>query len=206
MLDEISKNLREHTVNALLASGVKPAFESTPGCPDDVRSVCAWAVQGCRCQPRSTIKKIAKRVPNMCHERTVMFASLPEGTTGTTTSTSTAQRQERPGQSFRQKQLKRRVFRKICFRGCGRCGAANAFPFCLRQETQDEEELNIAPKKANWDLKRDVEKKLDKLNRRTQRAIVEIIRERMVEVQHAVRPGSWLVVAACVFGAVFGCS
>ena len=122
MLDDISKNLREHTVNALLASGVKPAFESTPGCPDDVRSVCAWAVQGCRCQPRSTIKKIAKRVPNMCHERTVMFASLPEGTTGTTTSSSTAQRQERPGQSFRQKQLKRRVLRKLCFCGCGRCG------------------------------------------------------------------------------------
>lgn len=52
------------------------------------------------------------------------------------------------------------------------------------QETQDEEELNIAPKKANWDLKRDVEKKLEKLNRRTQRAIVEIIRERMAEVRH----------------------
>ena len=50
------------------------------------------------------------------------------------------------------------------------------------QEAQDEEELNIAPKKANWDLKRDVEKKLEKLNRRTQRAIVDIIRERMAEV------------------------
>lgn len=55
-------------------------------------------------------------------------------------------------------------------------------PF-VSQETQDEEELNIAPKKANWDLKRDVEKKLEKLNRRTQRAIVEIIRERMAEVR-----------------------
>lgn len=54
--------------------------------------------------------------------------------------------------------------------------------FFVMQETQDEEELNIAPKKVNWDLKRDVEKKLDKLNRRTQRAIVEIIRERMAEV------------------------
>ncbi|CAN0490442.1 unnamed protein product, partial [Ectocarpus sp. 8 AP-2014] len=39
-----------------------------------------------------------------------------------------------------------------------------------QKETQDEEELNIAPKKANWDLKRDVEKKLEKLDRRTQRA------------------------------------
>lgn len=62
-----------------------------------------------------------------------------------------------------------------------------SLPFAARQETQDEEELNIAPKKANWDLKRDVEKKLDKLNRRTQRAIVEIIRERMAEVCHALR-------------------
>ncbi|CBN74611.1 conserved unknown protein [Ectocarpus siliculosus] len=50
-----------------------------------------------------------------------------------------------------------------------------------QKETQDEGELNIAPKKANWDLKRDVEKKLEKLDRRTQRAIVEIIRERMAE-------------------------
>ncbi|OAD68852.1 hypothetical protein PHYBLDRAFT_149859 [Phycomyces blakesleeanus NRRL 1555(-)] len=30
--------------------------------------------------------------------------------------------------------------------------------------------FNLAPKKANWDLKRDVEKKLEKLDRRTQRA------------------------------------
>ena len=52
----------------------------------------------------------------------------------------------------------------------------------MLQEAQDDEELNIAPKKANWDLKRDVEKKLEKLNRRTQRAIVDIIRERMAEV------------------------
>ena len=33
----------------------------------------------------------------------------------------------------------------------------------------------MAPKKANWDLKRDVEKKLDKLERRTQRAILDIM-------------------------------
>lgn len=35
--------------------------------------------------------------------------------------------------------------------------------------------VNVAPKKANWDLKRDVEKKLAKLERRTQRAILEIM-------------------------------
>jgi coiled-coil domain-containing protein 12 len=37
----------------------------------------------------------------------------------------------------------------------------------------------LAPKKPNWDLKRDVEKKLEKLDRRTQRAIYEIIRQRL---------------------------
>lgn len=37
--------------------------------------------------------------------------------------------------------------------------------------------LNIAPKKANWDLKRDIQPQLDKLERRTQRAIVQIIQE-----------------------------
>ena len=39
--------------------------------------------------------------------------------------------------------------------------------------------LNIAPKKVDWDLKRDVEKRLKKLQRRTQRAIVELIRKRV---------------------------
>lgn len=38
---------------------------------------------------------------------------------------------------------------------------------------------NLAPRKPDWDLKRDVAKKLDILERRTQRAIAEIIRERL---------------------------
>jgi len=38
---------------------------------------------------------------------------------------------------------------------------------------------NIAPTKANWDLRRDIEKKLEKLERRTQRAIVEMLRARL---------------------------
>lgn len=38
---------------------------------------------------------------------------------------------------------------------------------------------SMAPKKVNWDLKRDVEKKLAKLERRTQRAIVELLKERL---------------------------
>lgn len=36
--------------------------------------------------------------------------------------------------------------------------------------------LNIAPKKPNWDLKRDLDRKLKVLERRTQVAIVELIR------------------------------
>jgi coiled-coil domain-containing protein 12 len=41
--------------------------------------------------------------------------------------------------------------------------------------------VNVAPKKANWDLKRDVEKKLEKLERRTQRAILEIMQAEEAE-------------------------
>ena len=37
----------------------------------------------------------------------------------------------------------------------------------------------LAPKKPDWDLKRDVSKKMDKLERRTQKAIVHLIRDRL---------------------------
>ncbi|KAF7258231.1 hypothetical protein EG68_04349 [Paragonimus skrjabini miyazakii] len=39
--------------------------------------------------------------------------------------------------------------------------------------------VSLAPRKPDWDLKRGVEKKLQKLERRTQRAIAELIRERL---------------------------
>lgn len=35
---------------------------------------------------------------------------------------------------------------------------------------------NLAPRKPDWDLKRDVAKKLEKLEKQTQRAIAELIR------------------------------
>lgn len=38
---------------------------------------------------------------------------------------------------------------------------------------------NLAPRKPDWDLKRDVAKKLEKLERRTQKAIAELIRVRL---------------------------
>ena len=48
----------------------------------------------------------------------------------------------------------------------------------LRQFSEDDE-LNILPKSNNWDLKKQLEPKLEKLRRRTQRAIVDILREKI---------------------------
>ncbi|KAL2644689.1 hypothetical protein R1flu_012276 [Riccia fluitans] len=47
------------------------------------------------------------------------------------------------------------------------------------EETNGSEDplLSIAPKKANWDLRRDVSKKLEKLEKRTRRAIIELMQE-----------------------------
>lgn len=42
---------------------------------------------------------------------------------------------------------------------------------------------NLAPRKSDWDLKRDVSKKLERLERRTQKAIAELIRERLKKNQ-----------------------
>ncbi|ELU11114.1 hypothetical protein CAPTEDRAFT_179668 [Capitella teleta] len=48
------------------------------------------------------------------------------------------------------------------------------------QPLLDEVDLvNLAPRKPDWDLKRDVAKKLEKLERRTQRSIAELIRIRL---------------------------
>ena len=45
----------------------------------------------------------------------------------------------------------------------------NTHPFCVQDLT------TLAPKKPDWDLKRDNEKRLEKLERRTQKAIAELI-------------------------------
>lgn len=39
-------------------------------------------------------------------------------------------------------------------------------------------QLSLAPRKPNWDLKRDVAKKLDKLDKKTQLAILDLIKEK----------------------------
>jgi len=41
--------------------------------------------------------------------------------------------------------------------------------------------VNIAPKKPNWDLRRDVHKKLDELERRTQKALHKLMEEQEKE-------------------------
>ncbi|CAD7085251.1 unnamed protein product [Hermetia illucens] len=45
--------------------------------------------------------------------------------------------------------------------------------------TEEVDIINLAPRKADWDLKRDVARKLSKLERITQKAVAELIRERM---------------------------
>lgn len=51
---------------------------------------------------------------------------------------------------------------------------------------------NLAPKKPDWDLKRDIGPKLEKLEKRTQKAIAELIRERLKEedLANAVAAGA----------------
>ncbi|KAL1340085.1 hypothetical protein AAHE18_U092300 [Arachis hypogaea] len=44
-------------------------------------------------------------------------------------------------------------------------------------DTTEDPFLNIAPKKPNWDLRRDVQKKLDKLEKRTQKALYKLMGE-----------------------------
>ena len=41
--------------------------------------------------------------------------------------------------------------------------------------------MNLVPKKRNWDLKRDISGRLAKLDKKTQSAIVELLRQRAQE-------------------------
>ncbi|CAF3624401.1 unnamed protein product [Rotaria sp. Silwood1] len=49
--------------------------------------------------------------------------------------------------------------------------------------TEDVDLLSLAPRKPDWDLKRDVEKKLKRLEKRTTRAIAELTRQRLLTEQ-----------------------
>ena len=65
-------------------------------------------------------------------------------------------------------------------------GVADGSLQALERELRAERELKtdavsaeILSKRANWDLKKDCEKRMKKLERRTQRAIVQILRDRI---------------------------
>ncbi|KAN0064910.1 hypothetical protein ACQY0O_001967 [Thecaphora frezii] len=55
---------------------------------------------------------------------------------------------------------------------------------------------NIAPKRANWDLKRDMERRLQKLQRRDKEAILILIRQRIQAQQKAATGSSTSTVQA----------
>lgn len=62
----------------------------------------------------------------------------------------------------------------------------------LQVQTSAEIQLDVAPKKANWDLKQHIAKKLEKLERRTQQAIVEMIKEKVAQDGDAEEQGRLL--------------
>ncbi|CBQ71313.1 conserved hypothetical protein [Sporisorium reilianum SRZ2] len=54
-----------------------------------------------------------------------------------------------------------------------------------RRRNEDLDLNNIAPKRPNWDLKRDLEKRLKKLERRDKEAVIILIRQRIQAQQKA---------------------
>jgi hypothetical protein len=51
-------------------------------------------------------------------------------------------------------------------------------------------QLSLAPKNANWDLKRDLSKQLGVLEHATQKAIIEMVREKVARQLSADAPGA----------------
>jgi len=51
----------------------------------------------------------------------------------------------------------------------------------------------LAPRKIDWDLKRDISKKLDKLERRTQKAILELLSEQFIILQWTWLYSVWVL-------------
>eukprot|EP00252_Welwitschia_mirabilis_P008328 TRINITY_DN2010_c0_g1_i2.p1 TRINITY_DN2010_c0_g1~~TRINITY_DN2010_c0_g1_i2.p1 ORF type:complete len:170 (+),score=51.42 TRINITY_DN2010_c0_g1_i2:137-646(+) len=49
----------------------------------------------------------------------------------------------------------------------------------VAENAKEDPIVSIAPKKPNWDLHRAVEKKLEKLQRRTQKALIELMQEQL---------------------------
>ncbi|KAL1529297.1 hypothetical protein AB1Y20_000251 [Prymnesium parvum] len=59
----------------------------------------------------------------------------------------------------------------------------------VHNDTTQEPLINLAPKRANWDLKRDLEPQLKKLRGMTDRAIIGLIAKRVAEEQDAESGG-----------------
>jgi coiled-coil domain-containing protein 12 len=51
----------------------------------------------------------------------------------------------------------------------------------VRQQSSNASNFAATTKKINWDLKRDIEPQLDKLERRTQKALVALLKERLAK-------------------------
>ena len=54
---------------------------------------------------------------------------------------------------------------------------------------QQAEPLNVIPKRPNWDLKRDLGKKLETLERRTEAALAELLRENLKREKEGIGKG-----------------
>mmetsp|Transcript_28991 Transcript_28991/g.49540 ORF Transcript_28991/g.49540 Transcript_28991/m.49540 type:complete len:123 (-) Transcript_28991:406-774(-) len=66
----------------------------------------------------------------------------------------------------------------------------------IHNDATQEPLLNLAPKRANWDLKRDLEPQMKKLRSMTDRAIVQLIAKRVSEEQQSEGQGPDLALAA----------
>jgi coiled-coil domain-containing protein 12 len=64
------------------------------------------------------------------------------------------------------------------------------------KEDQSVDLFKLQPKKPNWDLKRDLDRKLDLLNVRTENAIAGLVRERIEAAQKAARAKTGAVIKA----------
>ncbi|KAL9095735.1 MAG: hypothetical protein Q9165_002167 [Trypethelium subeluteriae] len=66
----------------------------------------------------------------------------------------------------------------------------------VEEDAKDDKELDLfklQPKKPNWDLKRDLDKKMERLNTRTNNAISRLVRDRIEQQQKAKQNGTGTV-------------
>ena len=54
-------------------------------------------------------------------------------------------------------------------------------PVAPGTETNELDLIALAPKRPDWDLKRAIEPRLERLKKKTERAIAELIRERLAQ-------------------------